>query len=121
MSETNERHERIVRALRSYTKADEEGVFVSVSRQACEEAAEVIETCACWRPMSEAPSEIGKRVLVFAPSPGFVGVADGTVGEAFLGSDGKWYWSGSDVGYHDHIGEEGHAEPERWMPLPGRP
>lgn len=74
-----------------------------------------------WRLMESAPTDVGSRVMVFAPSPGVVGIADGAVGEAFLGNDGRWYWAGSDVGYHDHIGEEGHAAPARWMPLPATP
>ena len=39
----NDRHMQIANALRSYTQADMEGVVVNVSRQACEEGANLIE------------------------------------------------------------------------------
>lgn len=37
------RHSELIEALRDYKQADEEGVMVLVSRQACEEAAALIE------------------------------------------------------------------------------
>ena len=71
-----------------------------------------------WQPIEAAPTNKGSRAILFAPSP-FEG-EKGTVGEAFLGKDGDWYWTGLEEGYHDPI-YESNSPPTHWQPLPEEP
>lgn len=70
-----------------------------------------------WQPIETAPTTPNTRVIIFAPSEFH---DEGTVGEAFLGKDGFWYWAGCEEGYHDPIFES-NAPPTHWQPLPDRP
>jgi hypothetical protein len=47
---------KLIEALRDYTQADEDGVFVKVSRQACDEAAATLQ--AVFDPENQ-PSQFG--------------------------------------------------------------
>ena len=70
-----------------------------------------------WQPIETAPTEPGDRAIVYAPS---IFHNFGTVGEAFIGNDGCWYWAGSTEGYHDNIADS-NSDPTHWMPLPSQP
>lgn len=81
-------------------------------------AVEKLTTKGGWLDFESAPTEKGSRAIVFAPSI-FEG-EKGTVGEAFVGRDGEWYWAGCDDEYHDPI-PESNTPPTKWQPLPETP
>lgn len=65
-----------------------------------------------WMDIGSAPTETNATAIIFCP-PDYIG-------EAFLGSDGFWYWAGAEVGYHDPI-FDANSTPTHWMPLPSPP